>query len=59
MSPAAIEMGAFTWSRIQRLYDANAVVHWRRCEAEGCSVLLRRSSRSGSLPSLDDGELEA
>ena len=28
-------MGAFSWARIQRLYDANPVVHWQRCEAEG------------------------
>jgi hypothetical protein len=28
-------MGAFSWARIQRLYDADAVVHWQRCEAEG------------------------
>jgi hypothetical protein len=30
-----IEVGAFTWSRIQRLYDADPAVHWQRCEAEG------------------------
>jgi hypothetical protein len=30
-----IEVGAFSWARIQRLYDADAVVHWQRCEAEG------------------------
>jgi hypothetical protein len=35
MSHEAIEVGAFTWSRIQRMYDADAVVHWQRCEAEG------------------------
>jgi len=34
MSREAIEVGAFTWSRIQRLYDADAAVHWQRCEAE-------------------------
>ena len=28
-------MGAFSWARIQRLYDADAVTHWQRCEAEG------------------------
>jgi hypothetical protein len=33
----AIEVGAFTWARIQRLYDADAVVHWQRCESEGLS----------------------
>jgi hypothetical protein len=35
MSSSAIEVGAFTWSRVQRLYDADAVVHWHRCEADG------------------------
>jgi hypothetical protein len=35
MSPPAIEVGAFSWARSQRLYDADAVVHWQRCEAEG------------------------
>jgi hypothetical protein len=35
MNSNAIEVGAFTWARIRRLYDANAVVHWQRCEAEG------------------------
>ena len=35
MSREAIEVGAFTWSRIQRLYDADAVMHWQRCESEG------------------------
>jgi hypothetical protein len=30
-----IEVGAFSWARIQRLYDADAVVHWELCEAEG------------------------
>ncbi|HEY6621510.1 MAG TPA: hypothetical protein VIY68_18335 [Steroidobacteraceae bacterium] len=33
----AIEVGAFSWARIQRLYDADAIVHWQRCEAEGLS----------------------
>jgi hypothetical protein len=32
---AAIEVGAFSWTRIQRLYDTDAVVHWQRCGAEG------------------------
>ena len=31
----AIEVGAFSWARIQRLCDADALVHWRRCESEG------------------------
>jgi len=35
MSREAIEVGAFTWSRIQRLYDPDATAHWRRCESEG------------------------
>ena len=35
MSRAAIDVGAFTWARIQRLYDADAGMHWQRCEAEG------------------------
>jgi hypothetical protein len=35
MSRDAIEVGAFSWARIQRLFDADAVVHWQRCEAEG------------------------
>jgi hypothetical protein len=35
MSREAIEVGAFTWSRIQRLYDGDAVTHWQRCEAQG------------------------
>jgi hypothetical protein len=37
MSPTAIEVGVFTWARIQRLYDADALVHWQRCETEGLS----------------------
>jgi hypothetical protein len=35
MSREAIEVGAFSWARIQRLYDADAAVHWQRCESEG------------------------
>jgi hypothetical protein len=35
MNREAIEVGAFSWARIQRLYDADAAVHWQRCEAEG------------------------
>jgi hypothetical protein len=31
----AIEVGAFSWARIQRLYYVDAVVHWQRCESEG------------------------
>jgi hypothetical protein len=35
MSREAIEVGAFAWSRIQRLYEADSSAHWRRSEAEG------------------------
>jgi hypothetical protein len=35
MDRSVIEVGVFSWARIQRLYDADAVVHWQRCEAEG------------------------
>jgi len=35
MNRSAIEVGAFSWARIQRLYDADAIAHWQRCEAEG------------------------
>jgi hypothetical protein len=35
VSREAIEVGAFTWSRIQRLYDGDAVTHWQRCESKG------------------------
>jgi hypothetical protein len=35
MNRSAIEVGAFSWARIQRLYDADAAVHWQRCESEG------------------------
>jgi hypothetical protein len=35
MSREAMEVGAFTWSRIQRLYDSAATAHWQRCESEG------------------------
>lgn len=30
-----MNLGAFTWARIQRLYDADAAVHWQRCESDG------------------------
>jgi hypothetical protein len=33
MSREAIEVGAFTWGRIQRLYDDDTVTHWQRCES--------------------------
>jgi hypothetical protein len=35
MSRDAIEVGAFTWSRVRRLYDEDPTVHFQRCEAEG------------------------
>jgi len=35
MSREAIEVGAFTWSRVQRLYELDATTHWQRCESEG------------------------
>ena len=35
MSRETIEVGAFTWSRIQRLYAPDATTHWQRCESEG------------------------
>jgi hypothetical protein len=34
MSREAIEVGAFTWSRIQRLYEPDATQHWQRCDVE-------------------------
>jgi hypothetical protein len=34
MSREMIEVGAFTWSRIQRLYDPDAIQHWQRCDEE-------------------------
>jgi hypothetical protein len=35
MSREALEVGAFTWGRIQRLHDADSAIHWQRCEADG------------------------
>ena len=35
MTREAIEVGAFTWSRIQRLYESDATTHWQRGESEG------------------------
>jgi hypothetical protein len=35
MNRETIEVGAFTWTRIQRLYDANPGVHWQHCESAG------------------------
>src|ERR1700743_2623285 len=41
MSREAIEVGAFTWSRIQRLYDPDPTAHWQRCELEGLQCPAR------------------
>lgn len=35
MNRTPIDVGAFSWARIQRLYEADALAHWQRCEAEG------------------------
>jgi hypothetical protein len=35
MSRVALEVGAFTWGRVQRLYHADTIAHWRRCAAAG------------------------
>jgi hypothetical protein len=35
MLQEAVGGGAFTWNRIQRLYDADPAAHWQRCESEG------------------------
>jgi hypothetical protein len=35
MSREAIEVGAFTWTLIQRRYDPDANADWQRCEFEG------------------------
>jgi hypothetical protein len=35
MTREALEVGAFTWGRMQRLYDADPATHWQRCESEG------------------------
>ena len=35
MSRETIEVGVFTWSLIQRLYDSDDRTHWQRCESEG------------------------
>jgi hypothetical protein len=39
MNRDAIEVGASSRARIQRLYDADAVVRWQGCEAEGLQCL--------------------
>ena len=40
MNREAIEVGAFTWARVQRLYDADTAVHWQRCASEGLECPL-------------------
>ena len=35
MSREELEVGAYTWGRVQRLYDTDPAVHWQRCEADG------------------------
>lgn len=48
MSREAIDVGAFAWGRIQRLYDADAAVHWQRCEAEeGCGTKATSLAATG------------
>jgi hypothetical protein len=34
MNRITLEVGAFAWGRIQRLYDADSAVHWQRCAVE-------------------------
>jgi len=40
MNREPIEVGAFTWARVQRLYDGDTAVHWQRCESEGLECPL-------------------
>jgi hypothetical protein len=40
MSRESIDVGAFNWARIQRLHDADPVIHWQRCAAEGLECPL-------------------
>jgi|SRR5271166_2494854 len=40
MSRETIEVGAFTWARIQRLHDPDQAVHWQRCAAQGLECPL-------------------
>jgi len=35
MSRGGTEAGVFAWARIERLYDADAAVHWQHCQADG------------------------
>jgi hypothetical protein len=41
MSREAIEVGAFTWNRIQRLYEPDATEHWQRCDVERLKGTLK------------------
>jgi hypothetical protein len=40
MNRRALEVGAFSWVRVRRLFDADLVVHWNRCSAEGLACPL-------------------
>jgi hypothetical protein len=40
MNRNAIDVGAFTWGRVQRLHAADAEVHWQRCASEGLECPL-------------------
>jgi hypothetical protein len=53
MSREAIEVGAFTWSRIQRLYDGDGVTHWQRCESEGPQCPQVHTESRGNLEPRD------
>jgi hypothetical protein len=49
MSREAIHVGAFTWSRIQRLNEPDETTHWQRCDVErlkGCDELQSSRPRS-------------
>jgi hypothetical protein len=35
VTPLPVEVAVFTWSRIQRLYAADPVIHWQRCASDG------------------------
>jgi hypothetical protein len=35
-----LDVAAFTWGRVERLYDADAEVHWQRCASEGLECPL-------------------
>jgi hypothetical protein len=59
MNRTPIDVGAFSWARIQRLYDADALAHWRRCELEGLQCpqqvftqLCRDKARDGDFAAI-------